>query len=162
MDRGARWSALLGLLAVVLVAKFADGAPVFAVYIFLHNLGLACLVPGFGFVAVRFERKPANRKLIAALLAGSVVLALLVSAEYLVQANERFDLWFAIPLFLGEVVGVLVLAIPAARELRAMVPTRRYEWSLLEPLQRLTPAFLASTAILAVLSAIETKIVLGL
>jgi hypothetical protein len=138
----------------------AFGPSAFGLYIFLHNLGLACLVPGFGFVAVRFEKKPANRAVIGMLLAGAVVLALLVALEYLVQSSARFDLRFAIPLFVGEAVGVLALALPAARELRGFVPTPRYEWSLVTPLARLRWPFLLSALLLAALSGLETLVVL--
>lgn len=136
------------------------GPAFFAAYVFLHNLGLACLVPGFGFVAAKLERKTANRGLIGLLLAGAVVTSLLVGAEFLVQASDRYDPLFVIPLFLVEAAGVLALAIPAARQLRGFVPTRAYEWSLVAPMRALRWPLAWSCALLLVASAAETWMVL--
>lgn len=136
-------------------ASASLGPAFFGLYIFVHNMGLACLVPGFGFLAVYFEKKKANRGLIGALLAGAVVVSLLVALEFLLQSG-RFNLFFALPLFALEAVGVLVLALPAARLLRGFVPTRRYSWSLAAPFARLATPLAISALLLGVASAIET------
>ena len=73
------------------------GPSAFALYVFIHNFGLACLVPGVGFVAARYERHTKNRGVIGILLVGAVVLALLVALEYLLQAQDKFDPAFAFP-----------------------------------------------------------------
>jgi hypothetical protein len=138
----------------------AFGPVFFALYVFVHNLGLACLVPGFGFVAVWFEKRKANRGVIGALLAGSVVLSLLVGFEFIVQARERFDLALTLPLFALEATGVLVLAIPAARMLRGFVPTPHYDWSLVAPMRALSGRLVASCALLAAAALVETYAVL--
>jgi hypothetical protein len=137
------------------------GPAFFGGYVFVHNLGLACLVPGYGFLAAWFEKRKANRTLIGLILAGAVVFSLLTALTYIVQAPERFDLRVAVPLFVGESVGVLLLSVAAARELRGFVPTRAYEWSLVTPFERLRGHFLASMMLLAVLAAAEAAAVLG-
>ncbi|HEX2021089.1 MAG TPA: hypothetical protein VHH36_00125, partial [Candidatus Thermoplasmatota archaeon] len=79
----------------LLRATEAYGPAFFIAYVFVHNLGLACLVPGFGFLAAWFERKTRNRTLIGVLLAGAVVASLLVALQYLLLAHDRFDLRIA-------------------------------------------------------------------
>lgn len=133
----------------------------FTAYIFVHNLGLACVVPGFGFVAAWFEKRTENRATIGLLLVGAVVASLLTAAAYLAQASARFDLAVSIPLLLGEALGVLVLALAAARELRGFVPTPRYEWSLVRPFRRLRLPLLASVLVLGALSLVEAYAVLS-
>lgn len=137
------------------------GPAFLATYVFLHNIGLACVVPGYGFLAARFERKTENRGLIGILLVGAVVLSLLVALQYLVMARERFDLLFAIPLYVVEAVAILLLALPAARELRGFVPTPRYDWSLLQPFRKLHRPFMTSFVILAVLAAAEAAVLMA-
>ncbi|MEA3200806.1 MAG: hypothetical protein QOE90_2234 [Thermoplasmata archaeon] len=137
------------------------GPAFFALYIFVHNLGLATLVPGLGFFAARFERNPKNRGLIGALLTGAVVCALIVAALYMARAPERFDLRVSIPLFLGEAVSVLALSISASLELRRYVPTRKIGWSLVHPFRTLVVPALVSAALLAVLAVVEARAVLA-
>lgn len=138
------------------------GPAFFAVYVFLHNFGLACLVPGFGLVAVLLEKEKRNRKHIATLLSGAVILGLLVGLEFLVQASSRFDLVRVVPLFVAEALGVLILVIPAAREVRSLVPTRTYAWSLVTPMRKLATPLVLSCGVLALASAYETWLVLHL
>lgn len=133
----------------------------FGAYVFLHNLGLACLVPGYGFVAAWFEKRKANRTLIGVILAVAVVFTLVTALAYIVRAPERFDLRVSIPLFLGESAAVLFLTVAAARELRGFVPTRVYEWSLIDPFRRLRTPFVAAVVLLAALAAVEAAAVLG-
>lgn len=183
-----RWpTLLLGLLALlatvsllqgivdVVVPAFTGGEPFgvlfalteafgpdfLAVYIFVHNFGLACLVPGIGFLAAWFEKETVNRGRIGLLLAGSVVLSLLTALQYLVQARDRFNLAFALPVFSLEAAAVLLLAIAGARELRGFVPTPAYDWSLIQPFRNLRTPFLASAAVLAILSLVEAAAVSG-
>lgn len=139
----------------------AFGPGFLAVYIFVHNLGLACLVPGIGFLAAQFEKKTENRGRIGLLLAGSVVVSLLTGLQYLVQARERFNLAFALPLFALEAVAVLLVALAAARELRGFVPTPTYHWSLIHPFRKLRRPLVVSAVALALLSAVEAAAVMG-
>lgn len=137
------------------------GPAFFAVYIFVHNLGLACLVPGLGFLAARFERRKENRAIIGALLVGAVVAALVVAALYIARTPERFDLKVSIPLFFGEAAGVLALGVCAALQLRGFIPTRRLGWSLVAPFRTLVLPALVSAGLLALLAAVEARAVLG-
>lgn len=130
-------------------------------YVFVHNLGLACVVPGFGFAAARYERIPRNRGRIGLLLAGSVVLSLVVALQYLLMAHEKFDLRVALPIYLAEAIAVLVLAVPAARELRGFVPTPRYGWSLVHPFRNLRRPFMVSLVTLALLAVVEAALLVG-
>lgn len=137
------------------------GPVFFAAYIFVHNLGLATLVPGFGFVAARFERKPKNRGLIGILLVGAVVAALGVALLYILRAPDRFNLVVSSCLFAGESVAVLALGVTAALELRGFVPTRKLGWSLVKPFRTLVLPAIVSAALLALLAVVETRAVLG-
>lgn len=132
----------------------------FVAYIFVHNLGLACVVPGFGFLAAKFERNKANRFLIGVLLSAAVLVSLLVAGQYILLESERFNLPIALTLLVGETCGVLALAFAAMRELRGFVPTRRYEWSLVTPFRNLRVPFAYSVGILLILSLWEAYAVL--
>lgn len=140
-------------------ATEAYGPGFFVAYIFVHNLGLACVVPGFGFLAARFEKKTVNRGMIGLLLAGSVVVSLLVAAQYILSTPELFDLPLALTLLAGEAAGVLALSIAAARELRGFVPTPAYTWSLVTPFRRLGLPLAVSSAVLLFLAVWEAWIV---
>lgn len=130
-------------------------------YIFVHNLGLACLVPGYGFLAAWFERRKVNRFLIGVLLTGAVVGSLLVAAHFILSAPTRFHLPVSLALLTGEACGVLALAVAAARELKDFVPTRAYEWSLVKPYQNLRVPLGYSAVLLFVLSLFEAWAVIG-
>lgn len=138
------------------------GPGFFIVYIFLHNLGLASLVPGYGFVAAWFERRTVNRFLIGLILLASVVVSLMVAMQFIIVARGDFHRPFAFALLAGEACGVLILAVAAARELKGFIPTRRYEWSLITPFRRLKVPFVSSAIILLALSVWEAYAVVGL
>lgn len=171
----ATLSLLQGVVDVVI--PVATGEPVFGFlfamtelygpwffvgYIFVHNLGLACLVPGYGFLAAYYERRTVNRGLIGVLLAASVLATLVVAAQFVLAAPERFDLPFASALLVGEACGVLALAFASARQLRGFVPTPRYEWSLVTPFRHLGVPFAYSFVLLLLLSLWEAWTVVGL
>lgn len=137
------------------------GMPFFVGYIFLHNLGLASLVPGYGFLAAWFERRTVNRFVIGILLAGAVLASILVAANFVFGASERFDLPLALALLVGEACGVLALAIAGARELRGFVPTRAYQWALVTPFRNLRIPLAYSVTLLLILSVWEAWAVLG-
>lgn len=133
----------------------------FVGYVFVHNLGLACLVPGYGFLAARFERRTANRFVIGVLLALAVLATLLVALHFVLTASQRFDLPLTLALLVGEACGVLALAFAAAAQLRGFVPTPTYEWSLVHPFRRLRVPLAYSTLVLFALSVWEAWAVLG-
>lgn len=137
------------------------GPVFFGAYIFLHNLGLACVVPGYGFIAAWFEKRTRNRALIGVILASAVAFTLLTALTYIVRAPERFDLAVTVPLFLGEAASVLLVTVMAAMQLRGFVPTRSYGWSLVTPFRRLRAPFVVSATLLAFLAAFEAIVVLG-
>lgn len=137
------------------------GAPFFVAYIFAHNLGLACLVPGYGFLAAWFERRTVNRFVIGVLLTAAVVASIIVAVHFILNAPEHFHLPLALALLVGESCGVLALAIAAARELRGFVPTPVYEWSLVTPFRNLKVPFGYAALLLFVLSVWEAYAVLG-
>lgn len=165
-------SVLQGIVDVVLPALFGQepfgllfalterlGTPFFAAYLFVHNFGLACVVPGFGFLASRYERHVTNRERIGIILFAAVFVSLLVTLEYLLQAAWRFDLPFALALFTVEAGAVLLLAFPSARALKGFVPTPVYGWALVTPFRRLRRPLLASVAILLLAAVMETAVV---
>lgn len=139
-------------------AANAFGPNFLIVYIFIHNFGLACLVPGVGFLAAFYEKKTVNRGVIGILLAGAVILSLLIALQYLIQAKERFDLSIAIPIYVGEALTVLAMSIASAMELRGFVPTRRYQWALVTPFRRLALVLATTAAVLALLATLETYV----
>lgn len=131
------------------------GATFFVGYIFIHNLGLASIVPGYGFLAAWYEKRTLNRGLIGVLLAGAVLASLLVAGHFILTAPDRFDVPFASALLLCEACGVLALAYAGARQLWGFVPTPRYEWSLVTPFRQLAIPFAYSATLLLVTSLIE-------
>lgn len=137
------------------------GPVFFVAYIFVHNLGLACLVPGYGFLAAWFERSKVNRFLIGVLLTGAVVGSLLVATHFILSAPTRFHLPVTLALLVGEACGVLALTVAATRELRDFVPTRAYQWSLVKPYQNLRVPLGYSAGVLFVLSLWEAWAVIG-
>lgn len=137
------------------------GAAFFVAYIFLHNLGLASIVPGYGFLAAYYERRTVNRGVIGLMLAGAVVASLLVAAHFIMTAPERFDIPFATALLVCEACGVLALAYAGAQQLWGFVPTRRYAWSLITPYRQLATPFAYSALLLLVTSLIEAWAVVG-
>lgn len=144
-----------------LFEQTARHGPAFLVgYVFVHNLGLACLVPGFGFVAARFERSTRNRFLIGVLLAGAVACSLIVGLEFILDARERFDLPAALTIFFAEAASVLAVAVPAARELKGFIPTPRYGWSLVTPFRRLGVPLAYAATMLLLVSVVEAWTIL--
>lgn len=137
------------------------GPAFFVGYIFIHNLGLACLVPGYGFLAAWFERKTVNRYLIGLVLTGAVIASLLVAVNFILSAPHRFQLPLALALLVGESCGVLALAVASTQELRGFVPTPAYEWSLITPFRRLLVPLAYSAVLLLLLSLWEAHVVLG-
>lgn len=137
------------------------GPGYFGAYLFVHNLGLACVVPGFGFLASRYEKQTTNRARIGMILLGAVLVSLLVALEYLIQAAERFDVAFAMALFTLEACAVLLLAFPSALQLRGFVPTRVYSWALITPFRRLRVPMVTSAFLLVLASIAETLFVFG-
>lgn len=124
-------------------------------YVFVHNLGLACLVPGYGFLAAYFEKSARNRRLIGVLLFGAVLASLLVAMHLIATVPGRFHLPTTAALLVGEACGVLALALAAAQELKGFVPTRTYEWSLVTPYRRLRIPLAYSMTVLILLSLFE-------
>lgn len=152
---------LLGLEPFFLLFSWTErfGVTFFAAYIFVHNVGLACVVPGFGFLASRYERRVTNRERIGIILLAAVFVSLLVALEYLLQASWRFHLPFALALFTVEAAGVLLVAWPSARALKGFVPTPAYGWALLTPFRRLRAPLVASVVLLLAASVLETLFV---
>jgi hypothetical protein len=134
----------------------------FAAYLFVHNFGLACVVPGFGFLASKYEAHTTNRERIGMILLGAVLVSLLVGLEYLLQAAWRFDLPFALTLFAVEALAVLLLAFPSARLMRGFVPTRTYSWALVTPFRRLRLPLVVCVVLLMATSLVETAVVFDL
>lgn len=130
-------------------------------WIFIHNLGLACVVPGYGFMAGWWERDPRNRRHIGLLLAGAVFGTLILSGALMLRERDRFNLAFALPIFVAEALAVSFLAVAAAREVRAYVPTGERGWSLVTPMRRLGPPLVASVLLLGFLAAVEVRTIVG-
>lgn len=136
------------------------GPVFFILYIFIHNLGLACIVPGYGFLAAWFERHTVNRFIIGLLLMCTVIATLLVAVQFILSAPQHFNMPLALALLVGESCGVLALAVAAAEELRGFVPTPKYEWSLITPFRRLRVPLGYSALLLLLLSIWEAYAVL--
>lgn len=136
------------------------GSGFFVAYVFLHNLGLACLVPGFGFLAAWYERHTVNRFLIGIMLAGAVFASIATATYFIFSGPGMFDLPLATGLLVGEACGVLALAVASAQQLRGFVPTPAYEWSLVKPFRELRVPLAYSATLLLLLSVWEAYAVL--
>lgn len=133
------------------------GPGFFFLYVFVHNLGLACMVPAYGVLGGWFERRRMNRLAIGALLFAAVLASLAMSLAWMLHDAERFDMGFAIPLYVAESAAVIVPAALGAREVA--------RWEPAEGLQRIMREtgwpFVVSAALLLLLAAVETVFVLG-
>lgn len=129
-------------------------------HIFVHNLGLACLVPGLGLFAAALERRQENRKRIAMMLLATVVITALTALQYIVQAGFWTDVRI-VGLAIVEVTAVLMLAVVAYKPVSNFVPTRALGWSLVKPMREIRGPFVAATAVLAAASVFEVMALLG-
>lgn len=132
----------------------AYGPSFYFAYVLAHNLGLACIVPGYGFAGAWMDQRPMQRRVIAAMLLAGVASGLALTLAALLSAQERFQLAVALPLYLGEAVSVLVMAALSARELVRFDARRGFR-----PLLALLWPFAVSAALLALLAAVETVFV---
>jgi len=134
------------------------GGPLGYAYLFLHilihNLGIACLVPGVGFIAAHFEKCPEKRRLIGPILGAGVLLAMSTASLWVIMEGV-YSSTAILVFFALECAGVLLLTWAGMRALRGYVPTRKWGWSLFEPASRLAPVFLAAGILIALAAFIE-------
>ncbi|MHB8584967.1 MAG: hypothetical protein ACYDDF_03920 [Thermoplasmatota archaeon] len=124
-------------------------------HIFLHNLGLAALVPGVGLFAASFERNPTRRRVIGWILAGAVIVSLLVAAE-LIFIRGWESMILTLPLLAAESTAVIILTLAGVRVLRDFVPTRRPDWAWVDPARQLAPYVAVAVTGLAFSAFVET------
>jgi len=136
------------------------GYPYLFLHIFLHNLGIACLVPGIGLIAAHMERNPRLRAVIGPILSVAVVVSILTGAFWVVQSGAYAQgvivLFFAL-----EAAGVLLLTFAGLRAMRGYVPTPAPGWSLHTPAHRIAPYFLASSIVLGIAAYLEVLYILN-
>lgn len=123
-------------------------------HVFLHNLGLACIVPGIGLLAAHLEPNPRLRRAIGPILALAVALSLGVAATWVVRSgayvNETVLLIFGL-----EAAGVILLTAVGLRALSGYVPTPTAGWSLHHPTHRLAPYLVVTSIIIGMAAFIE-------
>lgn len=137
----------------LLAARFGPAYLFF--HIFLHNFGMAAIVPGVGIVASSFEADRRRRRWIAWILAGAVVVSLGSAAELiLLKGWEQMTL--VVPLLFAESSAVLLLTYAGLRALRSFVPTPNPQWAWFQPARELTPYIAISATALAFSALVET------
>lgn len=129
-------------------------------HIILHNLGMACIVPGFAALAMSKERDRRSRRAIPGILLVAVVLSLVSSLQFL-ATEQLVRSPMTIFIALLEVEAVLVLAVAGYFIYRDFVPTRELKWSLLHPARKLWPYFAVAYVSIAVAASLEVLVVVG-
>lgn len=115
-------------------------------WLFVHNVGLAVLVPGVGFAAAPHARDARERGRVAHILVVATLALIALGAFLLLQRPDIFTTRVAWPLYIGESAAVLLPALAAARELIGPQPRLR---ALRAPLA-------AAVSALALLATVET------
>lgn len=124
-------------------------------HIFLHNLGLALIVPSVGLLAAAFERNPAARRWLGPVLAFGVLGSLLAAVE-LVLRRGYWREEIVMGLLLVECGAVLLATWAGLRSLRGYVPTRKPAWSWWQPVREMAPYAAVSAIALAFGAFVET------
>jgi len=132
------------------------GPAYFAAHVFLHNLGIAALVPGLAFFAMRLERDARARRLIPSLLLAASVVAVGAGVARVATDPRLLALPLTGPLLALEAQAVLALAFAGHAEARRHEPGGALGESLAPSARRLALPFLLATGTLAVAAWIET------
>lgn len=126
--------------------------------IFGHNLGLACLMPGIGYLAARAERTKNGRRFLGRLLLSALGLAMAAGLIYILRGPGHFTLGIALPILAGEAVAILYVGWLAHAQFARFDEHPPNETTLREALAHTrTPLLYAATA-LALLAAAEVYI----
>lgn len=156
LDFGA--PALLGTRPFAFTYSLAShGAPLLFLAIFLHNAGLALLLPGVGFLAMRAERREANRRALRVILLTTAIAAAAMGLVYVLGGRGTFDLKHALILLAGETAALLLVALAAFRAMAPMVAARPDDAAWTRALVALRAPIAVSLALLALLAALETS-----
>lgn len=130
------------------------GYPYLFFHVFLHNLGLACIVPGVGLLAAHLEPDPRIRRLIGPLLAVAVAASLGTGAAWVMRTGA-YSQGAILLIFTLEVLGVGLLTWVGLRSLRGYIPTPAPGWSLYSPTYRIAPFAVVSSLLLGLAAFIE-------
>lgn len=125
------------------------------VHIFLHNLGLALLVPGVGLLAASFEKDPRNRRHIGPILAIAAIGSLLVAVDLVIRRGYWKES-VVIGLFLVEAGAVVLATWAGLRALRGYVPTPKPAWGWIQPARDMAPYVAVAAVALAFGAFVET------
>jgi len=125
-------------------------------HIVVHNLGLACVVPGIAFLAMAKEKDRDLRRAIPWILFFAVALSVVSGVHYLFDAG-LYKGPSMLPVIVLEVGAVLGLALAGFLAYRDFVPTPAIGWSLVVPTRRLVPVFALASASLLLAGALEVR-----
>lgn len=151
------------------LTKFLDifGYVYLYLHIYIHNLGLACLVPSIGLIAIFYERKPRFRPVIPNILVFTSLLALYSGWFYMEMELTKHVLI----IFIFETEGILITALSSYSFIQNMEIKERRTGkkivrlgfaSTIEPvIQKIAPYFLISCFILAVGAFFEVRHITG-
>lgn len=129
--------------------------------ILVHNLGLAGLLPGLGFLAAMLEPNPRARRLIAPILLLALLLSMGTAVSAIFAGPGDFDLRFSLPLFLAEATAVLAVAFVSYGEFRRFLPRAPGRRDVARAFEAVAVPVFVSALGLIVLAVLETLVILG-
>ena len=155
--RGERPFAFTGGLAE------AHGPGALYLGILLHNLGLAGILPGMGFLLAMREPRPRLRRAIPAILLAALVLALANTLAMLLAGARHggLDLRFPLALYLAEATAVLGVGLLAHRAFRRWPDAPPDRAAVGRAFRGMGAALFAAAVGLALLAGVETHALLG-
>lgn len=126
--------------------------------ILAHNVGLACLIPGIGYLAARAEDASDGRVLLGRVLFVGLVAAMGAGLLYVLRGPGDFTLGIALPLLAGEAAAVLYVAHAAHAQFARFRAAPPDEKTLGEALQGVRVPLAFGASALAVLAAAEVYV----
>jgi hypothetical protein len=161
--------ALAGARPFYHLAKFLDAFGYFYLYlhIYVHNLGLACLLPAVGLMAMYYEKKTQFRPLILNVLAFTSLIALYSGLIYMdIEVTRRMLI-----VFVFETEGMMIMTIGSYSFMHGMDFKERKTGRKLarmgfadtiEPIvQKIFPYFIVSALSFAAGAFFELRIIAG-
>ena len=134
------------------------GAAGLFVAILAHNLGLAALIPGIGYLAARWERTSAGRLLVGRVLLIGLVSAMGAGLFYVLAGPGDFSLGIALPILAGEAFAVLFVAQRAHAQFARFRAAPPDAGALGEAMRQVRVPLLFAFGALAVLAAAEVLV----
>lgn len=137
------------------------GPGVLFLSILVHNLGLAGLLPGVGFLAAMLEPNARMRAWIPRILFAALLVSMASAFTFMFVGSGHFDLRFSLPLFLAEATAVVGVALMAYDQFSRFHERPAPVPHIAAAFEAIMPAFFAAALGLIALATLETLTLLG-